>query len=302
MLELIHDGIDNRVYLVTDAAAKRYILRESKRTHVSRSVAFEAATIALLIRSGIPTPAIVTTQSGLPGAVIDGHDATMFEHVPGFQFEDMSPELVARGILDVGARALGALHAATRGQAIPEAPKRTIFTELDRFVEIKNHPLLKGIDGYAELVSEAADLRERAEAMIRSSSADMGIIHNDYRIQNLIFQDDSRCSIIDLDWACPGPLLKDVGLAIAEWSMFDFVANVPSRSAIDGFIDAYNETAPAPVSYGKDLLFWISFSCLSDACTFFVDLVEGRYEGKSIVRTEQCRMYRKFEYFAGVAA
>jgi len=151
----------------------------------------------------------------------------------------------------------------------------------------------KQFDGYESLLKEAKEFRTRGEQAAKKSA--VGIIHNDYRIQNLIFIGQELC-LIDFDWACHGPFLKDVGLALAEWSLFDPESG-PSKEAVDQFLGGYNSAAPFRVDFNSDAIFWICFACLSDACTFFADIIEGRYLNKQITDVNQCHMYKKFEYF-----
>lgn len=127
-----------------------------------------------------------------------------------------------------------------------------------------------------------------------------GAIHNDYRIQNLIFLSDTDCTLIDFDWSCYGPLIKDVALAVGEWSLFDFNKG-PSQEAIDQFLKGYNSTSPQKINYDKELIFWISFAYLSEAATFFTDVCEERHTDLVITEISQCHSYKKFRYFYTLA-
>lgn len=187
------------------------------------------------------------------------------------------------------------LHQYTQKLDLGEKKGRHIFTEIERFENLSKE-CQKRFSDYGEAASHIAQFSEEAREKIKDKKLLSGVIHNDYRIQNLIFQSDADCSIIDFDWACYGPLIKDVALAVGEWSYFD-IKTGPSREAIDQFLKGYNETAPKPIEYSPELIFWICFAYLSETSNFLSDTCEGRHDSLNITRVEQCRSYRKFKFF-----
>lgn len=294
--ERIYDGVDNNTYLLTESNGNKYILRESKRNNDSKSVDFELNLLRLLSQSSLTVPGVVVSKSNNYFVVANNKCFTIFNYINGHQFEIVISEMLSDNIIALGGKKLGELHSATRQIDIGMNPSRTIFTEFDRFLSMPIKKLAK-FDGYEEFLQYAEKFRDDAYDLVENKKVESSAIHNDYRIQNLIFSEENTdASIIDFDWSCQGPLLKDIGLAIAEWSIFDFNQG-PSREAIKQFIAGYNSTGPINVKYDSELLFWICFSCLSDTCTFFTDVLESRHDDLSIDRIEQCRMYKKFQYF-----
>lgn len=291
-LNLIHDGLDNKVFIVIDINGNKSVLRESKRANKNSS--FEIGVLETLTKAGFSSPRILKTRNAKYSIVFNNAEITLFAHIKGSQIEKLELSHLDDDIIERGAKKLGELHFLTNGMTINAIPNRTIFTEYDRLLKI-NKNLLKQLKGADMLVKQVKDFYEKASLRIDKKQELFGVIHNDYRIQNLIFT-YKNCFVIDFDWACYGPLLKDLGLAIAEWSIYSQKAG-PSKEAIERFIKAYNEAAPQPAKYDSSLIFWICFACLSDACTFFADVVEGKYLEKNITDVQQCYMYKKFEYF-----
>lgn len=286
VFEQMHNGPDNDVFVVADSNGVKYALRQSKRA--GKNIAFEIDILVALDKSNFSSPKILQTKSRKYFVEVDGAQLVLFEYIEGIKME--------KDVTGLGARKFGQLHSLTNGLQLDVAPTRTIFTEFDRLLKIDQEKI-KQFKDYETVVEQVKQFYKEAESKIASKKELYGIIHNDYRIQNLIYTTDD-CYIIDFDWSCYGPLLKDLGLAIAEWSMYTRSTGA-SREAIDKFINSYNETAPRMVSYDKDLIFWICFACLSDTCTFLVDVAEGgnKHTDKVITDVDQCHMYKKFKYF-----
>ena len=291
-LDLIHDGLDNRVFVVTDAKNNKFVLRESKRS--GKNASFEVDVLSALEKFCFSSPHIIKTKKDKYLLRIDNREIILFEYIQGSQIEKLESIHLKSDVIEQGVRKLGELHLLTNGMNVNAILTRTIFTECDRLLKLDVN-LLKQFKNSDILINQVKHFYKEAQSRIGNKQELFGVIHNDFRIQNLIFS-DKDCFVIDFDWACYGPLLKDVGLAVAEWSLYN-KSKGPSKEAIERFIKAYNETAPKAVQYDKDLIFWICFACLSDACTFLADVIEGKYPEKNIIDVEQCYMYKKFAYF-----
>ena len=92
---------------------------------------------------------------------------------------------------------------------------------------------------------------------------------------------------------------QDVGQALSLWS-FRHGLEKHWDDVFNEFLRGYNSTSPHKIEINSSLYKWICFGCLSDASTFFADLVRGEnwpQEGEKIKRIFQCRSYQKFLYF-----
>lgn len=295
VFKLIHDGIDNNVHLL-DASDKKYVLRESKRSEVNKNIDFEINLLLTLSQTSLSVPRTVALRDNSYYLAINNKCFTLFNYIEGHQFKTVSNEMLSANVIILGGKKLGELHDITKNIEIGIDSKRTIFTEFERLFSVPAEKLAQ-FDGHIEFLEHAKKFYADAKKLMQDEKTISGMIHNDYRIQNLIFSaNNADASIIDFDWSCQGPFLKDIGLAIVEWSIFDFEKG-PSQEAIQQFIGGYNSTGPMHIEYNAELLFWVCFSCLSDACTFFSDVLELRHKDLSINKIDQCRMYKKFKYF-----
>jgi Ser/Thr protein kinase RdoA (MazF antagonist) len=288
----IHNGPDNDVFIITDPQSNKFALRQNKRA--GKKIDFEIEILSRLAEAGFSSPRIIQTKSKADFVAVDDTQLVLFAHIQGFQIQNLAIENLETGIFSRGAEKLGKLHTLTNKMQLASLPARNIFTEFDRFLKL-DEKTLKRFKNSEILLKQIKDFYSKAQSKIDSGKELYGVIHNDYRVQNLIYTEND-CFVIDFDWACYGPLLKDLGLAMAEWSLFDFKTG-PSKTAMEKFIKGYNKTAPQAVLYDENLIFWICFACLSDACTFFADVNEGQYSDKTIDDIDQCHMYKKFKYF-----
>ena len=292
----IHDGIDNNVYIIERSSKEKSVLRESKRSNERKDIDFEIELLLKLKSVNFKSAKLLATKTGQYKVSLDAATYTMFEFIQGSKFEQTDTTILTQGVITTGSKALGDLHQHTRGIMSGAKSVRNIFTELERILKIDSG-LLKQFMGYDALLSDVLLFYKEAEKKMAKETIPLGVIHNDYRIQNLIYKNASDCYIIDFDWACNGPLIKDVALAVGEWSLFDYKNSVPNREAINSFLMGYNSASPIEINYDSNLLFWMCFAYLSEASTFFVDICESRYPDLVITNVEQCYSLKKFKYF-----
>lgn len=295
--ELIHDGIDNMIYkLSSDSLNKKFVARVSKRSGEHKSFDFEFELLRYLTYANFSIPKLIVSKSGNNSTYIDGVTCVVFEYIDGDVFHSANEELLRKGYIEIGGRLLGELHISTEIFQPDHVPKRTIFTEIERLKNCSKEDLGR-FEGYQELVAHVDTFTKEAKKRMRAGLPG-GIIHNDYHIGNLIYaKDGSVAYMLDFDWACAGPFIKDIGFAIGAWSCGDIRKELPDTNRINTFLAGYNATAPHKINYDSDLLFWICFAYISEACTFFPDVLEGHYPNLNIIKVDQCLSYRKFLYF-----
>ncbi len=289
-------NIDNDIYFLTDATGKKYVIREAKRVR-EKDAEFETRLIESLTKHHFKTAGIVFSKEGYPLVTTKGNwPVFIFDFISGKQIEAEELYENPKDLSLLGGRALGEMHsiALRERKVIGKNNARDIFTEIDAVLKL---PLekLSHIKGFEDFLHTINVFKTKALISLEHNKEKCGAIHNDYGISNVIFNGQG-CYVIDFDWSCYGPFIKDVGQGIALWSALDLVKGA-NQEVIKYFIEGYNQKAPFPVGFDKDLLFWICFSCLSDACTFFIGFLDGRFPGAKLERVEQCHGFKRFMCF-----
>lgn len=282
---LLREGVDNDMYVFTMADGSKGVLRLNKRD-IAETVDFEAKLLNFLLEHQAPVPEILPTTKGDLWVVINGVTAVAFRFISGTTIaveHDTKPDI--RYAYSAG-EALARLHVAGLSFAYENPKRRTIFTEYERALLCRDS--IVKLEGGPEFLT----IIESYLKWARQYQGDMGIIHNDFIPSNILFDKFSVSAVVDFDWSCRGPLIKDLGIALAEWSLPDGLEH-HWKEIFMSFLEGYNKSAPQKISSDKNLYQWICFSCLSDACTFFADLPTD----SQISRATQCRRYRKFIYF-----
>lgn len=297
VFESVLENIDNDIYFLTDATGKKVVLREAKRTH-QKDPNFEVRLISALTHNNFHTPHLVPFVDGaLYQTNAIGWSMFAFEFITGTQYE--AKDVVTKPELAfAGGVALGEMHriASKEKETIGINTKRDAFTEIDLLLS-RDTSRINNIEGWAEFTDTLATYREQVSKYMRERPDRCGAIHSDYGQQNVIFS-DLGAHVIDLDWACVGPFMKDIGQGLALWSWQDKHLGA-DKETMEQFMSGYNTTAPFPISsdIDDDLLFWIRYSCLSDTCTFFHSFLDGRYSEINLTRVNQCHGFQRFEYF-----
>jgi len=253
----------------------------------NKTIDFEVKLLNFLFKHQAPVPEILPTKKGDLWVVINGVTAVAFRFVSGITILiGNSAKPNARYAYSAG-KALGQLHTIGLSFTYDNSKRRTIFTEYKRALLRRN--FIMKLEGGRELLTTIESYLKWA----RQYQGDIGIIHNDFIPGNILFDKFSVSAVVDFDWSCRGPLIKDLGIALAEWSLPDGLEHHWEDIFI-AFLKGYNTLAPQKISLDNNLYKWICFSCLSDACTFFADLPIDSH----IKRISQCRSYRKFTYFS----
>lgn len=287
-IELLRDGSDNTMWTVTDDQNIKYVVRVSKR-EMSGDIAFEAEWIRIMCDEGVPVVPIVLTKDNKPYTTMMSRQAvTVFRFLQGQHLvlsADTTPPLNA---VTLAATALAKLHDISLKHTVDVPRKRTIFSELERIITYKELIIEKipnGADFVAEVEEQLAWGGEQTYKPV--------LVHNDYRAGNVMFDaQNNLVAVLDFDWSCIGPAIKDVAHTLAEWSFPDG-AEKHNEKVFSAFLDGYNKHSVNPVLNDATLYHWISLSCLSDACTFIID----RLLRDEVRDPSSSFMYKKSQYF-----
>lgn len=286
---LLRESSDNEVFVVGEKNKK--ILRISKRLPIE-DIKFEYEAIEHLFEQGLPVPSWVRTKSGSFYTLNNGSVAVMFNFLSGHHIQVDKNHLPTSTQAFNAGKELGLLS----NKAIdftPLAPrKRDIFSELERALNLSD-VFVKNFEGGEKFINEVKD----AISFAKNQKEATGLIHNDYRPSNIFFSDnDEITGIIDFDWSCVGPIVKDLALAVVEWSFPDGRTEA-DFIIFDAFLDGYNSIANTKWKKDKKLYSWIKFATLSDVVTYFCDLADTSDSDKQIVKSY---MYQKYLFFSNL--
>lgn len=289
-VSLLREGVDNCVFKIILENRKVFILRVSKRA-VEDDINFELDILLKLFSKGAKVaPPIENLNGEMFSKDHKGTIYTLFSFMKGSSIEispTKKPEISK--VFTAGSE-LGNLHNIAAKISSDYKKTRTIFTEIERILYQKNK--------FSEIYNDSRiflDMLEEYYSWSKNEAGKQIVIHNDYRPSNVFFHQKKVSAILDLDWSCMGPAIKDLALAAVEWSYPDG-AEKYWRDSFESFIEGYNKTCKTKVDIDSVFYKWAAFSCLSDSCTYFADLIESN---KTITEKKELKsyMYNKFKFF-----
>ncbi|NMB57140.1 phosphotransferase [Candidatus Beckwithbacteria bacterium] len=290
VLSLVRDGFDNDLWEVKTKDNK-FALRVGKRK-LGQAIKFEVDLIKHLEKNKLNVPKIIQTLKKESFVLAKDDSALiLFDFIEGKSLEvdpDHKPDLE---IVHKAGTLLGNFHKYSLSFN-SNIKRRSIFTEFERAL-VREKLIVKKLHGGEKFIKEVKEYIDWS----KSSDFPKGIIHNDYQPANIMVDEKQNITMIDFDWASPGPFAKDVGLALALWSYPNKGEQHLKKhwdDVYEEFLNGYNLTAPQKFKNDRDLIKWINFGCLSDTATFLADLPE---DDTKITEVTQCRRYLKFLYF-----
>ncbi len=283
----LRESADN-VVLVVEEGSKKKILRLSKRLPIE-DIIFEYEAINYLVTGGVPVARFLPATSGEYYVVADGVVAVLLDFIEGHHVEADKDHLLTPIQAFEAGKGLAGVHKIGRNFKPSSPPRRTKFSELERVISLEKL-FIEQFEGGRDFIDQVKMAIEFGNAHLK----DVGLIHNDYRPGNVFFDDADRLAgIIDFDWSCLAPTVKDIALGVLEWSFPD-AATEPDSKIFDAFLDGYNSVADIKQAKDSELYSWIAFAALSDASTYFCDRAEDPTATK---RVSSSYMYRKYQFF-----
>lgn len=272
-----------------------YVKTENKIIRVGKKkeeidLLFELSLIRYLHNEGFPVANWFTTKDGNPFFKISNKvNVILFEYIKGATTKPSPISKPGKLVVFRAGEALGNLHRLTGKYNKGGKVTRNIYTEFNRVLNDQNK--------FSSHFDETTEFINSIEQMIQfglSEDTPIGAINNDYRPGNVIFNNkDEITGVVDFDWACMGPLVKDLALGLVEWTFPDG-AKEPWEDLMNTFLEGYNKTSKNKWKLNRTLLQWVMFACLSDACTYFADLMDNPNNTK---RSLTSYMYKKYDYF-----
>lgn len=286
----LRESTDNSVFVVGDDKDKK-ILRVSNRLPI-QDVSFECQAVNYLAEKGANVPRFLPALSGESYAVVDGDVVVMFEFITGHHVQIDKDHFPSSSQAFEAGRGLAQVHNAGNGFKPPLSRRRTVFSELER-VSPLSAVFESQFEGGTDFVQQAKSMIEFGK-MYQGAH---GLIQNDFRPSNVFFDDADRLvGIIDFDWSCIGPIVKDTALGALEWSFPDGAA-APDFMIFDSFLAGYNSIAIRKQKKDRQFYDWISLAALSDAATYFCDRVSDPTARRKI---RASYMYKKFKFFTEI--
>lgn len=265
----IYSGSDNDIFLLTSDDNTKYIFRHSLREKPAQDMYFEQVFSKFLYDHNIPVRLILETGENTLLSYCDGKNIKISELTTDMAFN--------------GGKTLALFHKASKEFNKDILPKRHVADELNRALNIKEKIINKYADG-------KLFIKQIQEILLNVPESNM-IIHNDFRVQNVLFDKTNISAILDFDWACIGNPIKDLGHAMVEWSYPD--GGTFNSDIFKAFFDGYKS-----IVHNIDinqLKYWIAFSCLSDTATYLVDTIDDKPYSEKILSW----MYGKYLFFDG---
>lgn len=286
-INLIRESGDNFVFLI--GKNEKTILRLSKRLPIE-DVSFEYDLTQHLLSKNIPVSVIIKNKYDKPYSLLsDESVVVLFKFIEGNHVQVDADHLPTKLQAFNAGQKLGLISNAGIDFKTDSPRQRNIFQEFERVLKFQDY-FKAHFEGGREFVEQV----EKAMDFGINHNEKTGLIHNDYRPSNLFFNDNGKVvGVIDFDWACIGPIIKDLALAVVEWSFPDG-ATEPDFEIFDAFLEGYNLVANNKIEKNQKLIDWIKFTTLSDSSTYFCDLVEDKNSTKRVIRSF---MYRKYLFF-----
>jgi len=285
-INIIQDGSDNTVLKASISNTNKIIIRISKRKKTEQSYQQEGFILDVFHNAGVPVPRCIKNKLGKYFSILNDKKYVCSEFLEGDHLNlKQKPDL---SLVASAAYALASMHR-IRFENEKLVFDRTIYTEVNRLQdkEYAFRNAYENADTFINLVSNYT-----SKIMNFSVNEPTGFLHNDYRTHNVLVKNNYVVAILDFDWSTSGPFKKDVAHSILEWSYPDG-AQAPWNDVIAVFYKAYYELMPdVSKNHLKD---WITYTALSDACTYYIDRLPS--EDVKDKKKMQSYMHLKALYF-----
>ncbi len=256
--ERVAGGRSNLTYRVTDRAGRRWVLRRPPLHSVlagAHDVAREHRVMAALADSPVPVPTTVGLEPDpgvldAPFYVMDFVDAHVVRTAADADALDRAARgRAARDLVDV----LADLHALSPDEVgLGDLGTRSDY--LARQLHVWHRQYERGA---SREVPAITTIRDRLVADLPPQQVD-GIVHGDYRLDNLMLADDGTVvAVLDWELCTLGDPLADLGLLKVYWDAVDddggipmipSAATIPGVPPFDDVLDRYAARSPLDLS------------------------------------------------------
>ncbi|MEY4548061.1 MAG: hypothetical protein RL685_4256 [Pseudomonadota bacterium] len=231
-VQALHAGSVNSNFCLTTRSGQRFFLRvyeEQDRVGARR----ELASIAHLARLGVPTPAPLERQNGERAAEHAGKPVGLHPWVEG---ESLCLARITPTVAAQLGGALARVHVCSRELSdIPEGR----FRPADLLLRLESVDRLD-----ARFSADTAHIRERLSHYTRiveeAGVLPLGLIHGDLFRDNVLFQGDELCALLDFESASRGAFAYDIMVCVHAWCYGDAY----ELSHVSALLDGYTQVRP----------------------------------------------------------
>jgi homoserine kinase type II len=231
----IKQGVENSNYIL-EAGTGRYILTLYEKRVKRADLPFFLGLMEHLAAAGVPCPKPVRTRDDDVTRELAGRAAAVTGFLPGSMTQRITPEQCA----ELG-RALAKMHVAAAGFGLhrPNALSLTGWEKLANDCVPTADTVRKGL----------ADVLEDELSYLRAAWPDnlpRGVIHADLFPDNVFFNGNTLCGVIDFYFACEDLFAYDLAICINAWCFErDMTFNITkARSLLKGY-EKHRPLSPA---------------------------------------------------------
>ncbi|HRY27858.1 MAG TPA: phosphotransferase [Candidatus Moranbacteria bacterium] len=297
----IRSSEDNDTYKVSSNCGLFFVRLSKRLVKDTNEVMKELDFLQFLKKQNVLVAGVIKNINGLLMTNFENKILVVFEWIEGNSFNILPNNYLSELQAYNGGSALASVHNASIKYGTPFQLQRTITTEIERALLLSDDIKARYNNGnvFLDIITKMIDFAKN------NISRKNIIIHNDFRPHNVLFGVDSSkkkiSCIVDFDWICVAPPIKDLALALVEWSLADGGTEVNWRN-FNAFFKGYCNIIDSDF-YPKvsDLEQWIEFSCLSDTATYIADVITEEKKRELSVNFEprelKSHMFRKIQYF-----
>jgi len=243
--ERLSTGGENETFRVADASGVPFVLRGHRRNRQPERVAFQLRFQEHLRRAGIPTAAVIASDSGAQYVIESQLPWALFTYVPGAELDYGR----AAHVEEAG-RWLARFHLFAETFVEPpvlagaDPPLQEWW---DRWEE--NLSGLRALLTAAEAEPELAYLRDwwqrfRVAWPDAAAGSVAGWLHGDYHGRNIVYAGDRLCGLFDFDSVSRGPLAFDAAHGVFFFGRAARGTLRVREDAAKRFLAAYEHVRP----------------------------------------------------------
>ncbi len=278
----ISSSRDNLVFLDAD---NTIIIRLSLNKRLSE-VETETAFISFLENNHIPVAKVKLATTIEIGS--EEYPVALFKYI---DHEPTDIQNVSNHQIEQAAKQLATIH--EFGKEFAREHNTTwwadITSDIDKLSEAIRGGQFKDANNKDLFAADLKWAKDFYAEKIADAAGPITILHNDYRIQNVLFDSDQELvGVIDFDYALASPFyVKDAAHAAMEWSFAEGTAT-PDIDKFNCFIEAYESQSKIKLN---DLREWVMYAAINDAAHYILSYPDRQQQSINSY------MYDKFLYF-----